>query len=521
MFKKGKLLIAFATMLCIILQMFVFTVSAANKVSIAISDTKPLVGSTITVTFNFTTDKAIGSVDSQGNIKYDSSILECTSNPSGTSVNNGSINISWYDAENKSTTKAFSFKFKVKKAGSANVTVSNVEIASADLAIVASVSASYNIAAIDKSSLPKDANLKGIKLSAGSLSPAFSASTTSYTVKVPYSTTKVVVTPTLSDSKAKWSVSGSSSLKVGTNTRVITVTAQNGSTKKYTIKITREADTSSPSSSDSTSSEDTEPKVNPYEISVGGEMWLLLNDYSLITIPAGFTQSNQVINGIEMPVLVDKKNGRTVVYATNEADTVGAYFIYTGEDNEYTEYKFFVTDDNTYVIIEPEKAAKAPVGFVYKDTEVMGYEVGVYKYTDSAYSDYVIFYAEAPSGEKNYYRYDSSEATVQKATDFIVALSKMTGTVGQDGKNIIDKFLKLDDQTKIIVCSVLALVLLIIVLIIINIVKLASSGKKQRKNEVLLDMDDYGQELDFETIIDGKDPKTHKVNGVIIPDEEQ
>lgn len=500
MFKKGKIFIAFAVMLCIVLQMFTFTASAANKASIAITDTKPLVGSTITITFNFTTDKAIGSVDSQGNIKYDSSILECTSYPSGTSAKSGSINISWYNAENKTTTKSFAFKFKVKKAGTASITVSSVEIASADASIVDNVSASYKITAIDKSQLPKDANLKAIKLSAGTLSPAFSASTTSYSVKVPYSTTKVVVTPTLSDSKAKWSISGSSSLKVGTNTRVITVTAQNGSTKKYTIKITREPDPSA-SSSESTSSEDTEPKVNPYEISVNGEMWILLNDYSLITVPAGFSVDKQIINGIEMPVLVDKKNGRTVVYATNEADTVGAYYIYTGEDNEYIEYKFFVTDSNTYVIVEPENVPTAPNGFKYKVTEVMGYEIGVYEYTDSAYSDYVIFFVESPTGEKNYYRYDRKEATIQRATDFILALEKQTGGK-TNGSNIIDKFTNLDMTEKVIACSAAALVLLIIALIIVNIVKLSSLKKKN--NEALINMDDEAEPLNFEGILNGE-----------------
>ena len=509
MFKKGKIFIAFAIMLCIVLQMFTFTASAANKASIAITNTKPLVGSTITITFNFTTDKAIGSVDSQGNIKYDSSILECTSYPSGTSAKSGSINISWYNAENKSTTKSFAFKFKVKKAGTASITVSNVEVASADLSIVDNVSSSYKITAIDKSSLPKDANIKSIKLSAGTLSPKFSSSTTSYTVKVPYSTTKVVVTPTLSDSKAKWSISGSSSLKVGENTRVITVTAQNGSTKKYTIKITREKDTTT-SSTTSTPSEPTTPEVNPYEISVNGEMWVLLNDYSVITGPAGLSVAKQVINGIEMPVLLDAKRKRTIVYATNESDSIGSYFIYTGEDNEYTEYKFFVTDASTYVIVEPKNVATAPDVFKYEETEVMGYQAGVYKYTDTAYADYVIFYAESPEGEKNYYRYDTKELTVQKATDFIVALGKMAVDKTQSG-NVIDKFLKLDNQAKIIVCSVLALVLLIIALIIINIAKL-SSGKAKKTNEV--NVDDENQALDFETIIDGK------LNGVIIPDEE-
>ena len=104
MFKKGKIFIVFAVMLCIVLQIFTFTASAANKASIAITDTKPLVGSTITITFNFTMDRAIGSVDSQSNIKYDKNVLECVSNPTDTYIPSaGSINISWYNTNNKTT----------------------------------------------------------------------------------------------------------------------------------------------------------------------------------------------------------------------------------------------------------------------------------------------------------------------------------------------------------------------------------------------------------------------------------
>ena len=514
MIKTFKKILMVLVVVCIALQGFTFVTSAAtSKVTLTVSSAKPLVGETITVKAIIYTDVAggLGAVN-DGYLTYNSSVLKLTSWGGETMPDGAGRVIFDIQPDSKgSTGVTITLKFKVLKAGTANFKFSGVLVDWDEAYPAKTISASKSITAIDKSSLPKDANIKSIKLSAGSLSPKFSSSTTSYTVKVPYSTTKVVVTPTLSDAKAKWSISGSSSLKVGENTRVITVTAQNGSTKKYTIKITREKDTTT--SKPTTPSEPTTPEVNPYEISVNGEMWVLLNDYSLITVPAGLSVAKQVINGIEMPVLLDAKRNRTIVYATNESDTIGSYFIYTGEDNEYTEYKFFVTDASTYVIVEPQNVAEAPDGFKYQETEVMGYQVGVYKYTDTAYADYVIFYAESPEGEKNYYRYDTDEATVQRATDFIIALGKMDDDKTQKG-NIIDKFLKLDNQTKIIVCSALVLVLLIIALIIINIAKL-SSGKPKKINETEVNVDDESQALDFETIIDGK------LNGVIMSDQEE
>lgn len=516
MIKTFKKILMVLVVVCIALQGFIFVASAAtSKVTLTVSSTKPLVGETITVKAIIYTDVAggLGAVN-DGYLTYNSSVLKLTSYGAETTPEGAGKVIFDIQPDSKgSTGVTITLKFKVLKAGTANFKFSG-ELVDWNETMSKVISASSSITAIDKSSLPKDANIKSIKLSAGSLSPKFSASTTSYTVKVPYSTTKVVVTPTLSDSKAKWSISGSSSLKVGENTRVITVTAQNGSTKKYTIKITREKDTTT-SSTPETEKPGTTPEVNPYEISVGGEMWVLLNDYSLIKVPAGLTVAKQVINGIEIPVLLDGRRDRTIVYATNESDTIGSYFIYTGEDNEYVEYKFFVTDANTYVILEPKKSNQVPDGFKYEVTEVMGYEVGVYKYTDKAYRDYVIIYAEAPSGEKNYYRYDNEEATIQKATDFIVARSKMLAD-GKEG-GIVSKFLKLDKQSKLIVCSTLVLVLLVIALIIINIAKL-SSGRKAKNNDAIINIDDDAERLDFETIIEGD---KSIINGGYVSEEDE
>ena len=96
-----------------------------------------------------------------------------------------------------------------------------------------------------------NANLSNLVLSAGAISPAFSAATTSYTLTVPNSTTSTTVTPTVADSTATVKVNGqtvasgtasnSISLNVGSNTITTVVTAQDGTTTKtYTVTITRQ-----------------------------------------------------------------------------------------------------------------------------------------------------------------------------------------------------------------------------------------------------------------------------------------
>ena len=93
-------------------------------------------------------------------------------------------------------------------------------------------SASTSITVSSPVVLSGNANLSSLKVSSGTLSPAFSANTTNYSVTVPNNVTSVTISAVTAEKDAKTSISGKNSLSVGTNTRVITVTAPNGATKK-------------------------------------------------------------------------------------------------------------------------------------------------------------------------------------------------------------------------------------------------------------------------------------------------
>jgi alpha-tubulin suppressor-like RCC1 family protein len=95
-----------------------------------------------------------------------------------------------------------------------------------------------------------NANLGNLSVSAGSLNPAFSNGTTSYTAIVSNVTTSITVTPTVAESHATVTVNGVSvtsgsasggvSLIVGDNTIDTLVTAQDGvTTRTYSVVVTR------------------------------------------------------------------------------------------------------------------------------------------------------------------------------------------------------------------------------------------------------------------------------------------
>lgn len=86
-----------------------------------------------------------------------------------------------------------------------------------------------------------DNRLSTLKVGSYALTPAFNNHTANYSVVVPYATSSVTVTATPKNSKAKVSGAGAVPLKVGSNTVKVTVTAENGSQRTFTLTIAREA----------------------------------------------------------------------------------------------------------------------------------------------------------------------------------------------------------------------------------------------------------------------------------------
>lgn len=109
-----------------------------------------------------------------------------------------------------------------------------------------------------------NANLSGLSCGSYALSPSFSAGTTEYSVTVPYDVSRLPLDYSAADGGANVSVSGNQ-LSVGVNTVVLTVTAANGATRRYTISVTRQPDPTATLSSDADLAELTpsEGKLTP------------------------------------------------------------------------------------------------------------------------------------------------------------------------------------------------------------------------------------------------------------------
>lgn len=90
--------------------------------------------------------------------------------------------------------------------------------------------------------LSDNCTLGTLSVSNATIAPAFSPDTTHYTASVPFSTSSLVFRATAADSKAKVAISNPDLIPGASTLISITVTAENGNTREYTILVDRAQD---------------------------------------------------------------------------------------------------------------------------------------------------------------------------------------------------------------------------------------------------------------------------------------
>lgn len=204
-------------------------------------------GDTITLSLNVSHN---GSYGLTGTLNYDSSQVSLTETKCGLSgwlVENSGKDLVVYDNNLTNplsgTKTVLTLKFKVNNsvAEGTRINISVDNLNSSDGNSDTSLGkATYSVTVARP--LSGNANLASLSVSGVTLSPAFSAGTTTYNLgTVEYSTSKLDISYTTEDSNASVSVRGNS-LSVGSNTVSVVVTAEDGSSKTYKLNVTRKQD---------------------------------------------------------------------------------------------------------------------------------------------------------------------------------------------------------------------------------------------------------------------------------------
>lgn len=250
---------------------------ADEQVSVSISSASGTVGSEVTVTVTISADKDIDGATI--NVSYDKSIIRPVDK-----ANSGVVMFSALEMTSDSTV-SISQKFEIIAAGTTTLSVTgDAKISVNGEPATVSSSSSGKVTAKAPASYSSDNTLKSLQISPGTLSPAFSPDRTTYNATVDADVTELVVSAAANDSAAKISISGRR-MDPGSNTTTITVTAEDGSVKKYIIYTTRledgqEATTEAESKTEAVTEDASQAVNNDGTVTIDGRKYSVVKDYS-------------------------------------------------------------------------------------------------------------------------------------------------------------------------------------------------------------------------------------------------
>lgn len=331
-----------------------------------------------------------------------------------------------------------------------------------------------------------NASLGSLVISAGTLSPEFSAATKDYTATVDYSCSSLAVTANPADSKASvTSVTGNDSLEVGENTVSVVVTAEDGSTSTYNIVVTRRAEDDP---------ENADKQDNWKKFNINGTEWTMVNDIPEDVVPEGFEHSKTVIDGLEYNTLHGTFGDITLVYLQSESGN--GLFVYDAAQNAAYEYVRINSESHFIVVLLP-KVDDVPEGYNEVSLSIEGKGVATAYQTkaekkDDKTKDFYLVYAMNDNGESGWYTYDSVDGTYMRT-------ELSTPTVAQEENDAVkSEFVPGIANKYLVLAAILILVIIILALLLLVVVV---KNKKRTANDEDDDEDDEEddtKELDIE-----------------------
>lgn len=308
--------------------------------------------------------------------------------------------------------------FRAKKAGSSNITISNVYLGplnpgSGDsMTITAAASAPVSIQG--PSTASDECRLAELNISPTGLW-GFSPDKTEYDITVDNDISKLAITAKAESSKASVVISDTN-LKEGVNTITIKVTAENGTVKNYSIIVRRKP---APTETQPVTTV-TIPDIEnlPLSFLVNGKDMYITEKVDGISAPDGFQKTTVVYEGQEIPAFTSLTQNITLFYLRDGLGENGAFYAYNSEKDMV--YPFIrLTNAGSYMIVSPEADVAAPAGYMETTLslssggdENMATAIQAWIQGDS--TEFFLIYALNGEGECAFYQYDSKERTLQR-----------------------------------------------------------------------------------------------------------
>ncbi len=432
-------------------------------------------------------------------ITFDSSKLKFNSGDSAALDGEGTVKIVGMPGGAK--TQTYVLNFTAKAAGECWIHAKNVHYvgdadtplpnASDKLTITSSQTTSSKPPVSSTPTISKNANLSSLRVKDHELSPAFSAGTTSYTVTARYPVEQVTIFASAEHSEATYVGAGTYDLKVGDNERIITVTAEDGKTKKsyfVTIKRLTEQETEEYDKQNVVS--------DPLAIQLNGVPHHIATDLTDVTPPTGFTATTADHKGTPVGVFENADKTYTLYWLTNDETAQGEFYTYDLIADTFTPLLYIIVNNNVYILAKLPQTYTVPAGYSIVSLPLGNTSTTAFLADEPRLADFYMLYLHY-DGVTQFYRFDKAETTLQRAPYFELNEELPTDTTPAPG-DLLAQFNALNQTEKILLYAlggalVLILILLVIIIVIVN--RRAKGGIQE---------DDFAQE-DIASFIDLQD----------------
>lgn len=302
--------------------------------------------------------------DFEAYLIYNADVMEFVTAPSCITGGAGMLRIADMGAQPSEGSRKYVVRFLAIERGVADLSLdSRPMVYSYGQGEAMSVSSNVLNFAVEAAEGASDnANLSALKVNPGKISPAFATTVREYEVSVPFDTDMIVVSALTEDENAVVGVNGSTGLKVGRNTVVVTVTAEDGTEKRYYLYVTREKEAAEPTKAPERPEEEgyesglhAEEKNGSTYLTYGGA-YKISEDASAYVAPTGYEETILYVDGIRIKAYAKRDVPDADFFVLVLEDELGSsgYYRYDREqqtiqrfDEERIEIKQVVEGDNS------------------------------------------------------------------------------------------------------------------------------------------------------------------------------
>lgn len=231
--------------------------------------------------------------------------------------------------------------------------------------------------------------LTSLSCNIGTLEPNFDANVSEYSIKLPKDTQTISIHAVTQDSKASIKGAGEIKVEVGENTIVVTVVAENGEEKMYTLKAYVD--------------ETPQVYLKYKDTQIG-----VIRNFKEVTIPEGFQKKQHTINEYEISVFDNEH--LAIIYGIDTEGNKNFYTIDT-QKNECIHKIIPITMDKHFFFLgdwQEEREGFEKASITIQEKEMMGYRF------KEGFSDYFLLSVMNSKGEIVDYLYETKEGTLQQ-----------------------------------------------------------------------------------------------------------